>query len=250
MELLKLIELLEGETPLLVHSDMPNPEGKIRAFKTTNKRWLVSVAMVSEGVDIPRLRVLVYLPSAKTELAFRQAIGRAVRTSGPDDDTRAYVVMPSLETFDHYARRVEEEMSPSARVGQEIHTKRCPACAHECALGEQICPECGHEFPVIQPKFKPCPDCGALNSKSATACDVCGASFAASFVLRLNEALRTGAIVRGMDIDEHEVQEAESIAPHIRGRILKSGDEKLVRILNTLPDESWARLRDILAPGP
>jgi hypothetical protein len=29
-------------------------------------------------------------------------------------------------------------------------------------------------------------------------------------------------------------------------QILQSGDEKLVRILKTLPDESWARLRDIL----
>jgi superfamily II DNA or RNA helicase len=68
------------------------------------------------AVDIRRLRVLVYLPNALTELAFRQAIGRVVRTCGPDDDTRAYVVMPSFETFETYARRVEEEMSLPARV--------------------------------------------------------------------------------------------------------------------------------------
>ncbi|MDH7504293.1 MAG: hypothetical protein QHJ82_16470 [Verrucomicrobiota bacterium] len=86
---------------------------KIKTFKNTAKRWLVSVAMISEGVDIPRLRVLVYLPNALTELAFRQAIGRVVRTCGPDDDTRAYVVMPSFATFERYARRVEEEMPAS-----------------------------------------------------------------------------------------------------------------------------------------
>jgi hypothetical protein len=70
--------------------------------------------------------------------------------------------------------------------------------------------------------------------------------FATGFTLTLDEALRTGAIVRGMDLDEDEVREAETIAPRIRQRVLQSGDQKLVRILKVLPDESWARLRDIL----
>ena len=102
-----LIEMMEGERPFVVHSDKPNPESTIKAFRSTNKRWLVSVGMISEGVDIKRLRVLVYLPCALTELAFRQAVGRVVRSKGPTDDTRAYVVMPSFETLEAYARRVD-----------------------------------------------------------------------------------------------------------------------------------------------
>jgi len=108
--MVKLIELMEGEPPAIVHSQLPNPESRIAAFRHTNKRWLVSVAMISEGVDIPRLRVLIYLPNALTELAFRQAVGRVIRTAGPDDDTRAYVIMPSFDTFEAFARRIEEEM--------------------------------------------------------------------------------------------------------------------------------------------
>jgi hypothetical protein len=81
-----LIELVEGERPMMVHSQMPNAESKIKAFRNTDKRWIVSVAMISEGVDIRRLRVLIYLPTALTELAFRQAIGRVVRTAGASDD--------------------------------------------------------------------------------------------------------------------------------------------------------------------
>ena len=246
----RLIEQIEGEAPVLVHSQTPSPDLKIKTFKNTAKRWLVSVAMISEGVDIPRLRVLVYLPNALTELAFRQAIGRVVRTFGPDDDTRAYVVMPSFETFERYARRVEEEMPPSQQVDHKPQSKRCPICGQECALGDQECSSCGHEFPVAPPRFKPCPKCGALNPQSAAACATCGAAFATGFTLTLDEALRTGAIVRGMDLEESEVREAEQIAPIIRGRVLQSGDEKLVRILKVLPDESWARLRDILGvPG-
>ena len=63
--------------------------------------------------------------------------------------------------------------------------------------------------------------------------------------LTLDEALRTGAIVRGLDLDETEVRESEALASSIRTRILQSGDEKLVNIL-VHPDESWTRLRDIL----
>ena len=69
--------------------------------------------MVSEGVDIPRLRVLVYLPNALTELAFRQAVGRVVRTRG-SMTTHGLMSSCRLQTFDAYARRVEDEMPASA----------------------------------------------------------------------------------------------------------------------------------------
>lgn len=245
--MVQLLERLEGEAPMLVHSHMANPEGKIRAFRNTDKRWLVSVAMVSEGVDIKRLRVLVYLPNALTELAFRQAIGRVVRTSGPEDDTRAYVVMPLFDTFEMFARRVEDEMSPSARAPAPApRSKRCPSCGEECALGASECSACGHEFPRGPQRFKSCTSCGSLNPIAAERCDACGAPFGEGFTLTLDEALRTGAIVRGIDIDEDDVRTAERMADAVRSRILGSGDEKLVRILRTLPDESWARLKDIL----
>jgi superfamily II DNA or RNA helicase len=243
----RLLEMLEGEAPIIVHSQMPNAEGKIKAFRSTDRRWLVSVAMVSEGVDIKRLRVLVYLPNAMTELAFRQAIGRVVRTAGHDDDTRAYVVMPSFETFEGYARRVEEEMSPSKRIDNNApKTKRCPSCQNECELGARECPQCGHAFPERKTSYKACSDCGALNMLSAKECHACGAPFAPNFTLTLDQALRTGAICRGMDLDEEEVRLAEQMVPEIRRKILRSGDETLVRVLKILPDESWGRLRSIL----
>jgi superfamily II DNA or RNA helicase len=244
----KLIELIEGEAPTLVHSDLGNAESRIKAFRSTDKRWIVSVAMISEGVDIKRLRVLVHLPSALTELAFRQAIGRVVRTSGPEDDTRAYVVMPSTGIFDSFARRIEREMSPGKRKDPgPPKTKKCPVCQNECALSTTTCDCCGYEFPVRGgPQFKSCSNCGALNPAGATSCHNCGKSFATSFSLTLDEALRTGAIVRGMDLDESEVITGEEIADPIRTRLLKSGDEALIRITKVLPDEAYGRLQEIM----
>lgn len=242
----ELIEAMEGESPILVHSQLPNAESRIAAFRNSSKKWLVSVAMVSEGVDIPRLRVLVYLPSAKTELAFRQAVGRVVRTSAPDDDTRAYVVMPTLQAFEQYARRVEEEIPHHKPKEQASKTKKCPICSHENALGAAQCGECGHEFPKAPARVKPCPSCGTDNPLGADSCGICGHKFSSNFNLKLDEALRTGAIIRGMDISEAEVQEGEDMAASVRSAILQSGDARLIKLLKVMPEEVLGHLKTIL----
>ena len=243
----KVIEMVEGEAPTIVHSFESNPEERIKAFRNTNKRWIVSVAMISEGVDIKRLRVLIYLPNALTDLAFRQAIGRVVRTTGPEDDTRAYVIMPSTKIFEDYARKVEREMSPgSAKIGLDPKTKKCPVCETECELHKKICDDCGYEWPVIPINWKKCSSCGALNPRSSSECHECGEQFGIKFTLTLDEALRNGAIARGMDINETDVKEGERIANDVREQILMSGDQILIQFMKKFPEETFGRLYEIL----
>jgi superfamily II DNA or RNA helicase len=241
----KLIELLDGEKPIVVHSDMTDPGQKINAFRNSDRRWLVSVAMVSEGVDIRRLRVLVYLPNALTELAFRQAVGRVIRTSGYNDMSRAYIVIPALKLFEDFARRVEEEMPQSVRQVQESRQKVCPACGERNDLSARSC-ACGHEFPIPKNKPKTCQECGTLNVSHATSCEHCGASFESLIRISLDEALRNGAIARGLDLDEDEVREAERNAAYVKNLALKSGDDKIIKLIRLLPEETWSRLRSIL----
>src|SRR4029079_11176600 len=131
-----------------------------------------------------------------------------VRSAGRTDDTRAYVVMPYFETFESYARRVEAEMPKATSQDTEgsPRMKRCPVCHADNDLSSTTCHSCEHQFPAGGRNLvKSCPDCAALNSRAANSCHSCGASFQASFVLKLDEALRTGAIVRGMDLQEEEV---------------------------------------------
>jgi superfamily II DNA or RNA helicase len=244
----ELLERLDGEKPILVHSQMPNPEAKIAAFKNSNKRWLVSVAMISEGVDIKRLRLLVYLPNAKTELAFRQAMGRVVRTLGPEDYSRAYVVMPTLHILEEYARRVEREMAAVAHKDIERATKICGICGQENERSAIACTSCGEEFPKRKKRFKTCEECEGLNPVSADHCEHCGVSFKADYEITLNEALRMGAIVRGMDLDEEEVKDAEKNKNQIIRDVLSSGDDAIIRLLKQLPEESYGRLKRILNP--
>jgi hypothetical protein len=49
---------------------------------------------VSEGVDIPRLRVGVYASTVSTELFFRQAVGRFVRWQHGHTSQKAFVYLP------------------------------------------------------------------------------------------------------------------------------------------------------------
>ena len=241
-----LIEVMEGERPVLVHSRVKNSEAWINAFRRTDARWIVSVGMISEGVDIPRLRVLVYLPSAMTELTFRQAVGRVVRSTGLDDDTRAYVVMPAFATLDEFARRVEEEMSEKLRKDTSPSHKKCPVCRTECDRGARECDACGHEFPARSRTFIACGACGLLNPLGSSSCSHCGESGKRDFTLSLEEALRDGAISRGIEVSEEELRFAETHESKVRELIVRSGDEHLLRMLKSMPMECLGRLRSFL----
>ncbi|HET7129409.1 MAG TPA: DEAD/DEAH box helicase, partial [Gaiellaceae bacterium] len=78
----------------VVTSDDPTASKGIEAFATGREPWLVAVRMVSEGVDIPRLRVGVYATTTATELFFRQAVGRLVRWTRGTPRQRAWLFIP------------------------------------------------------------------------------------------------------------------------------------------------------------
>lgn len=239
----ELLEEMTGERPSIVHNQTPNAEGRIASFRNNeSKKWLVSVAMISEGVDIPRLRILVYLPYAKTELAFRQCMGRVVRSLGSEDFSRAYVVMPSLEVLEEHARRVEEEMSPQAKEELQNTFKVCPICEAQNPRGARECSECGHQFPEKATRYKSCPDCDGLNPIGALECQHCGSKFSADFEITLRDALRVGAIVRGMDLEEEDVSDSEEMADEFREFVLASGDDFLVKIMRDVPLEAISKI--------
>jgi len=78
----------------IVTSDDPTASERIAAFATGDTEWLVAVHMVSEGVDIPRLRVGVYATATTTDLFFRQAVGRFVRWEPGLRNQRAWLYVP------------------------------------------------------------------------------------------------------------------------------------------------------------
>ncbi len=74
------IERITGVEYPIVHSDQKGSHSIIKDFKKNNgARWIISVGMVAEGVDIKRLQVCIFLSSFLTELFFLQVLGRILR---------------------------------------------------------------------------------------------------------------------------------------------------------------------------
>jgi superfamily II DNA or RNA helicase len=88
--------------------DTPGALDVIEAFEAGHQRVLVAVKMISEGVDIKRLRVGVYASDVKTRMFFSQFIGRFLRWDGSLGEWQfASVFIPEHVTLIEYAREIE-----------------------------------------------------------------------------------------------------------------------------------------------
>ncbi len=112
----ELLRLRHRVTAMVVTSDDPTASTRIAAFAEGNLPWLVAVRMVSEGVDIPRLRLGVFATTTGTELFFRQVVGRFVRhTGGPARQERAWLFIPDDPRLRLYASSIAEQRRHSLR---------------------------------------------------------------------------------------------------------------------------------------
>jgi superfamily II DNA or RNA helicase len=88
--------------------------------------------MVSEGVDIPRLRVGVYATAARTELFFRQVVGRFIRATPGPRRQMSYLLMPADSRLKALAHDIEMErrhaldLSPAGEEDEEIEFDEPP----------------------------------------------------------------------------------------------------------------------------
>lgn len=105
-----------GESPTVVLHQDDGAHERLRSFARRRSRWIVAVNMVSEGVDIPRLRVGVYATTAKTAMIFRQIVGRFVRTgSGHEGDS--WLFLPAEPILRGHAAKIEDEIHRVLRRG-------------------------------------------------------------------------------------------------------------------------------------
>lgn len=107
----KVLHEITGRSPVVVLHDDAKAHDKLHAFTASKDPWIVAVNMVSEGVDIPRLRVGVYASAAKTPLIFRQVVGRFVRTiQGRPHGEASWLYLPGEGALRAHASDVETEL--------------------------------------------------------------------------------------------------------------------------------------------
>jgi superfamily II DNA or RNA helicase len=111
-----VLKEITGRAPVVVLHKEPRAHVKLERFREGRDPWIVAVNMVSEGVDIPRLRVGVYATVAKTPLIFRQIVGRFVRTSGGTASDESWLYLPADPWLRSMAATVEDEVRVARRA--------------------------------------------------------------------------------------------------------------------------------------
>lgn len=132
--------------PALIVSDKDSASLEISEIQSKCKGGLldviVSVGMISEGVDIPQIKGVVYLSAIMTALYIVQVIGRLLRRIRVDDaymDTHlnhlpGFFIAPAAPKLLAIARRIEEQISESG--GSAHHEKDGPAKEREPQVSE------------------------------------------------------------------------------------------------------------------
>jgi superfamily II DNA or RNA helicase len=111
----KLLGESTGRAPIVVLHTEARAAEKLATFRGSREPWVVAVNMVSEGVDIPRLRVGVYATAAKTPMIFRQIVGRFVRTIPGRMPEPSWVYLPADPVLRGHAAEVESELRRALR---------------------------------------------------------------------------------------------------------------------------------------
>lgn len=103
------------ESYCVVTNKTPDAQHVINAFRHSACRWIVAVGMISEGTDIPRLQVCCYLSRIRTELHYRQVLGRVLRRTG-ESDHQAWLFMLAEPTLQVFAERIADDLPEDLAV--------------------------------------------------------------------------------------------------------------------------------------
>lgn len=172
----KRIQALTGQTPVVVTSGDATSHGKLSHFRGDNSPFLCAIRMVSEGVDIPRVRMILFISYTDSEMLFRQIVGRSLRyiSCAEDDSVGALVILPKFPMMVGFAERFEME-------------------ADEGKLN-----------------MKPLPQLNA-GGESPSTCRQCGKTPCLCYVVIGSELVAAGGRVSASDVGEKYVERAKMI---------------------------------------
>ena len=110
-----LMKACFNEDSVVVTYRESEPTSIIQRFRHSQAKWIISVGMISEGTNIPRLQVCCHLTNIKTEMHFRQILGRILRMTGAKNQ-EAVLYMPAEPKLLEYAYRVKQDVPFEADV--------------------------------------------------------------------------------------------------------------------------------------
>lgn len=115
----------------------------INDFKNGRGKWIVSVGMISEGVDIPRATHLLYLSNITSEIKWKQSCGRVVRVQPEIGGHQiAKIFIPATPELLNKAKNIYEEINDALN----FPGKTCEKCGNiPCVCKYKVCSQCGEK---------------------------------------------------------------------------------------------------------
>jgi superfamily II DNA or RNA helicase len=110
-----LMKTYFNEDTVVVTYRESEPTSIIQQFRHAQTKWIISVGMISEGTNIPRLQICCHLTNIKTEMHFRQILGRILRMTSSKNQ-EAILYMPAEPKLLEYAYRVKQDVPFEADV--------------------------------------------------------------------------------------------------------------------------------------
>lgn len=128
-QLLNILKNEFGQTATIVTYQDKDALEKIANYRQGSSEWIVSIGMISEGTDIPRLQVCCHLSTIKTELYFRQVLGRILRVSQRKNQ-EAWLFTLATDELTLYSERLAEDLPKDYKVLQEKYEEE-PFLIHD-----------------------------------------------------------------------------------------------------------------------
>jgi superfamily II DNA or RNA helicase len=206
---------------------------KISAFATDTAPWIIAVRMISEGVDIPRLRVGVFATTTTTELFFRQAVGRIVRWIRGLGPQPGYMFVPDDPRLRRHVLTIAEQRRHSLRKRDENG---------EIVEADPTDPAALDEVPTGERDEQQLSLFAALSARP-----IGEASSLTPADIGLHVAMDDGDSA-GLDLELIDVphlrppEAAAGLSPRERRRILREANQNAVRELSRVTGHGHARV--------
>lgn len=120
----QLVRCATNEHPTMIEYDDPEAPTKIEIFRKGTEKFILAVRMISEGVDIPRIKIILLACQCGSELLFRQIIGRALRVDDEKNPGHATIFMPKFPQLVEWAQRIKDEAVSGLRKRKVLDAER------------------------------------------------------------------------------------------------------------------------------
>jgi superfamily II DNA or RNA helicase len=150
LELKRRITKLFGEQAVTVESTDREARQTIAAFKRGTDKWIVAKEMISEGTNLPRVRVILILRDIGNRTFYEQLVHRATRNDADDRPQDAFIIQLKFPNLHEWCSDLEKQALLAIEIREKKQPSGRPGDPSAPLLIEGICAEADGEVVVIE----------------------------------------------------------------------------------------------------